>query len=109
MSSIPPEHGETQALLVLNAPIDRADELIDWLLSQAPTQSFTSFIANGHGSAPRMLNLTEQVTGHQPRFMVQIQLPLAQSSGLLEQLRHDWRGLDLHYWLLPVLAVGHLA
>jgi len=109
MSSIPPEHSETQALLVLNAPVARAEELIDWLLSQMPDYGFTSFITNGHGSAPLTLNLTEQVAGHQPRFMIQIQLPLAQSSGLLEQLAHHWRGLDLHYWLLPVLAAGHLA
>ncbi len=105
MSSHPPE----QALLVLNAPIDRADELIDWLLNQLPAQGFTSVIANGHGGAPADLNLTEQVAGHQPRFMIQIQLPLTQSPVLLEQLTHDWRGLDLHYWLLPVLAAGHLA
>lgn len=109
MSSNPPEHGGAQALLVLNAPIARTDELIDWLLGQMPDYGFTSFIANGHGSAPLTLNLTEQVAGHQPRFMVLIQLPLAQSPDLLEQLTHDWRGLDLRYWLLPVLAVGHLA
>lgn len=67
-----------QCLLAIVIAPESEDTLIDWLLSRADVNGFTSSRVNGHGSLGE-LTLAEQVTG---------------------------RGL--YYWLMPVMETGEL-
>jgi len=81
------------------------DELIDWLLSKQEISGFTSQSANGHGSNHAM-SLAEQVAGRRKQiaFLIELDQPLADN--IIRELKNDFSGTGLHYWLSPLLKSG---
>lgn len=84
------------------------ESLVDWLLEREQLSGFSSLHINGHGSHQHSLSLAEQVTGRQRKVMFLIHLPGEAVAGLLEQLRRDFHGTGLHYWVTPLLEAGRL-
>ena len=54
------------------------------------------------------MSLAEQVAGRSRRVMFLLELPEPVARALLEAVRADFSGSGLHYWLLPMLAAGHI-
>jgi len=84
------------------------DAMVDWLLDREAVAGFTSSAISGHGSSVHSLDLAEQVRGHQRRMLFQTHLDRSVATQLVEELRRDFAGSGIHYWLVPVLAAGHL-
>ncbi|MCB1874781.1 MAG: DUF3240 family protein [Chromatiales bacterium] len=97
-----------QVLLVLLVGPALEETLVDWLLLQQGLSGFTTAAASGHGSAQETLTLAEQVTGRSRRVMFHLHLDKAQAQSMLDQLRQEFSGAGLHYWMVPLLAAGHL-
>ncbi|MEW5754662.1 MAG: DUF3240 family protein [Pseudomonadota bacterium] len=84
------------------------ETLVDWLLEREELSGFSSLRIDGHGSYQHSLSLAEQVTGRQRKVMFLIHLPSDAVAGLLQQLRRDFPGTGMHYWVTPLLEAGRL-
>lgn len=97
-----------EVLLTLTVSPRLEDTVVDWLLSRDACYGFTSFPVAGHSCAPGGLTLAEQVSGRKKQVRFQMHLPSAEVPALLEQLRRDFAGSGMHYWISPVLDSASL-
>jgi hypothetical protein len=97
-----------QVLVVITSPPSLESQLVDWLLSQDSDTGFSSTAVHGHSTRHDHLSIAEQVSGRQRRLQFQIQLGGNRLKDFLETLESEFAGADLHYWVVPVLAGGHL-
>lgn len=84
------------------------DAIADWLLACPDLAGFTSLPVAGHGSSVHSMTLAEQVAGRRQEVLFQCYVPAGLAERLIRGLRADFAGSGLHYWLVPVLAAGHL-
>lgn len=92
--------------LIVSPAIENA--LIDWLLERDDIPGFTSVPINGHGTSTDTLTLSEQVAGHRRQIIFRMCLPETVAQTVLAEVQTSFRGSGMHYWLLPVLASGHI-
>lgn len=97
-----------QCLLMIFAPPSVEETIVDWLLEHDEIEGFSSAEAYGHGVRPTGMSLLEQVTGRQRRvqFMIRTSNEIAQH--LVGDMREQFIGVGLHYFILPVLEAGRL-
>ncbi len=91
-----------QALVVITTAPTLEEPLIDWLLAREHQAGFTSMPVFGHSSRQDHLTSAEQVSGRQHRLQFQIQLALASAESFVREMRKEFEGADLHYWIQPV-------
>lgn len=96
----------SESLVILNAPPNLEEALVDWLLAHGSGTGFTSFPAEGHSTRHDNLSTAEQVSGRQRRQQFQVQMAAAAVDEFLEALQAALGGAGIHYWVLPVLRSG---
>ncbi len=84
------------------------DTVTDWLLGHEMVTGFSTYPIYGHGSSEYAMSLGEQVAGKRRQVLFQLLIPCARANELVEEIRRDFRGSGMHYWLMPVLGSGHL-
>ena len=84
------------------------DSITDWLLEHVSVSGFSSHPIAGHGSSEHSMTLAEQVAGHRRQILFQLHLPCTDAHAMLEAIKADFHGSGMHYWLLPILASGHM-
>lgn len=84
-------------------------KLLDLLLMSPATIAFTSKPTAAHGLPPSRLNQSEQVLGRAEAVEVKVLTDAAGKAALLENIRRDFAGTGLRYWVAPVLESGELA
>jgi hypothetical protein len=99
--------GQADTLLVLNAPPQLEDDLVDYLSSHEQLTGFTSYAVRGHGQHGYR-SIAEQVSGRSQRIQFEMMLPGALALELLAGLRTGV-GPGISYWQLPVTGSGHIA
>jgi len=92
-------------LLTIIAPPKMEEPLVDWLLIQSDIKGFTSQVAYGHGSGHEM-SLAEQVSGRRRQVTFWIELEKIKAESILVDLKQNFLGTGLHYWLLPLSESG---
>jgi hypothetical protein len=96
-----------QALLIIIAPPNLEEVLVDFLLLQKALTGFTTGKVYGHGTRPGAgkaeLSMVEQVTGRQQRVQFMLHATLADLNALILMLRTKFGATDLHYILQPML------
>lgn len=102
------ETGMEQCVLVLIANTSVEEPLFDWLLDYSDDMVFSSDIVDCHGIEHAALSLREQVTGRQPKLMVQLQIALGEARTLCAQLGGAFPNAGIRYWIAPVIEAGHL-
>jgi hypothetical protein len=80
----------------------------DWLLVQETVMGFSTYPISGHGSSEHAMSLAEQVAGKRRQILFQLLLSRNQAENLIVEIRRDFLGSGMHYWLVPVLESGHL-
>jgi len=98
---------QSQVLLTVVAPPALSHELVDWLLEHTGSGYF-SYQGRGHGMHAHAMSISEQVAGRQRKEVFQIHCEWQQAQQWLSQLRGDFQGAGLHYWVVPVLVSGSL-
>ena len=93
-------------LVTLNIPPSLEELMVDSLLMFEEDHGFSSFPVNAHHHDNKGLSLAEQVTGRQKRIRFQMYVPAEELPALLEQLRRDFSGSGIQYWVLPVIENG---
>jgi hypothetical protein len=96
-------------LLTIIARPDVEETVIDWLLDREELAGFTGEAAWGHSRDHGRFNLVEQVTGRQRQAVFHLKLEQDQAGPLIEAMRDELAGLDLRYWLVPLLDHGVIA
>jgi hypothetical protein len=93
-------------LVTLNAPTSLEEAIVDCLLTFESEHGFSSFPVYAHDHRNEGLSLAEQVSGRQKRLRFQMYVEEAVLSALLEQLRQEFSGAGIRYWVLPVVDNG---
>ncbi|MFZ9610972.1 MAG: DUF3240 family protein [Methylococcales bacterium] len=96
----------TEYLVTLNIPPSLEEMMVDSLLLLESEHGFSSFSVNGHHHVNKGLSLAEQVTGCQKRMRFQLYMSADKLPYLLEQLRQDFSGSGIQYWVTPVIEYG---
>lgn len=95
-------------LVTINVPPGIEGAIVDCLLMLESERGFSSFPVSSHHHKNKGLSLSEQVTGRQKEIRFQIYVPEQALPELLSQLRQDFSGLGMQYWVLPVVEHGIL-
>ncbi|EIC21776.1 Protein of unknown function (DUF3240) [Thiorhodovibrio frisius] len=98
----------SNALLSLIVAPEAEEAVAAWLLDDETIPGFSSTPIAGHGSSESSMTLAEQVAGRRRRVMFFTHLEQSVAERVLERLREDFPGADIHYWIAPVLVAGHL-
>jgi hypothetical protein len=96
----------TEYLVTLNIPPSLEEMMVDSLLLLESEHGFSSFPVNAHHHFNKGLSLSEQVTGRQKRIRFQLYVSVEKLPVLVEQLRQDFAGSGIQYWVLPVIENG---
>ncbi len=97
-----------QTLITLSVSPSIEESLVDWLLEFAIHSGFTSYPVNGHSSREEGLSLAEQVAGRKKQIRFQMHIPDEELPRFLEQLKRDFAGAGVHYWVTPLIDAGHI-
>ena len=93
-------------LITLNVPISLEEAVVDSLLMLESEHGFSSFPVSSHDHRNEGLSLAEQVTGRQKKVRFQMYVPEQGLAQLLDQLRAEFSGSGIRYWVLPVVENG---
>ncbi|PZN73669.1 MAG: DUF3240 domain-containing protein [Candidatus Methylumidiphilus alinenensis] len=97
-----------QVLITLTVPPSIEESIVDWLLQFNDHSGFTSQWANGHSSQMEGLNLAEQVAGRKQQIRFQMHINTDDLPRFMDTLKRDFADAGLHYWVTPVIDVGHI-
>jgi hypothetical protein len=93
-------------LVTLNVPLSLEEAIVDCLLTLESEHGFSSFPVNSHDHRNEGLSLAEQVSGRQKKIRFQMYVPEDGLALLLHQLRDEFSGSGIKYWVLPVIENG---
>jgi hypothetical protein len=93
-------------LITLNVPLSLEEAVVDCLLTMESEHGFSSFPVSSHDHRNEGLSLAEQVTGRQKKVRFQMYVPEQGLAQLLDQLRAEFSGSGIRYWVLPVVENG---
>jgi hypothetical protein len=93
-------------LVTLNVPPGIEEAIVDCLLMLESKHGFSSFPVSSHDHRNEGLSLAEQVTGRQRKIRFQMYVPEDGLAQLLDQLRAEFSGSGIRYWVLPVVENG---
>ncbi|SJM91369.1 DUF3240 family protein [Crenothrix polyspora] len=98
---------KTQEYLVtLNVAPSLEELVVDCLLLLESEHGFSSFPVNAHHHNNKGLSLSEQVSGRQKKIRFQMYVAEQGLATLLAQLKQEFSGAGIQYWVLPVLENG---
>jgi hypothetical protein len=95
-------------LLVVLAPADRRDDLVDALMGNDHISGFTLTPALGYSREHSDFSLGEQVAGYREYSRFEVLFEATEKARLLETLRRASGNERLRYWIMPVPETGHL-
>jgi hypothetical protein len=97
---------DKEYLVTLNVPLSLEEAVVDSLLMLEEELGFSSLIVNAHHHENKGLSLTEQVTGRQKQLRFQMYIDKQGLAPLIEQLKEEFSGSGIQYWVLPVIDNG---
>jgi hypothetical protein len=93
-------------LVTLNVPPGLEELVVDCLLLLEAEHGFSSFPVNAHHHDNQGLSLAEQVSGRQKKIRFQMYVAEEALAILLVELKQEFSGAGIQYWVLPVLEHG---
>ena len=94
--------------LTLLCPPTIEEKLLDLLLMSTIPVIFTSILTAAHGLSIERLSQTEQVLGRALSTQIQVILAATDKVALIEDIRGQFAGAGLHYWITPVVEAGEI-
>lgn len=95
-------------LITLQVPPSLEEAVVDCLLSFENPQGFASFRIDAHHHRAEGLSLAEQVSGRQGRVCFQINLQKAALAPIVTQLKTEFSGAGIGFWITPILEQGQI-
>jgi len=94
--------------LTLLCPPAVEESLLDLLLLTPGATVFISASVAAYGMTFGALSQTEQVLGRSHATQIQILCAAENKANLLEEIRRQFSGAGLRYWITPVAEAGEL-
>ena len=94
-------------LTILCPPIIE-EKLLDMLLMLPCTTIFTSTDTSAHGLSIADMSQSEQVLGRVQTTQVQVVFDAAEKEALLDNVRSQFAGTGLRYWITNVIEIGEI-
>ncbi len=95
-------------LVTFNVPTSLEEAMVDCLLSFENSQEFSSFPVGAYNHRNQGLSLAEQVYGRQRIMRFQLFADKKTIAALLTQLKADFSGAGLQYWITPIIERGEI-
>jgi len=95
-------------LLVLIAPVNLKEELVDVLIGHAGISGFTLTDAAGYSREHGHFNVQEQVAGYRSFCRFEILHEPTQFGALRADLDSACGNQAVRYWIAPVIEQGHV-
>jgi hypothetical protein len=95
-------------LVTINIPTSLEEAMVDCLLSFENYQGFSSFPVAAYNHRNQGLSLAEQVYGRQRKIGFQMYADKKTIAALLTQLKADFSGTGLQYWVAPIIERGEI-
>lgn len=95
-------------LVTIHAPANLEEAIADCLLSFENAQGFSSFPVGAYKHNNQGLSLAEQVYGRQRKIHFQMYADKKSITSLLTQLKVDFSGAGLEYWVTPITERGEI-
>ena len=93
-------------LMILHVPPSVEEAIVDCLLSFENEQGFSSQLINAHDHKNKGLSIAEQVSGRQRKICFQIYLEKKDITQLIQQLKTEFKGAGIHYWVQAIFDKG---
>ena len=97
---------QKEYLVTLNVPPSLEEAIVDALLMMEEELGFSSFAVNSHHHENKGLSLAEQVTGRQKQLRFQMYIDKRALDSLITQLKQEFSGSGIQYWVLPIIDNG---
>ena len=98
----------TELCLTLLCPPAIEEKLLDLLLLSPNVAVFTSAPIAAHGLSPENLDQTEQVMGRARATEIQVIFAAADKTTLLADIRQQFAGTGLRYWVMTLVEAGEI-
>lgn len=98
----------SELCLTLLCPPEVEEKLLDLLLMSPNATVFTSTPTAAHGMAHENLDQTGQVLGRARAAELKIIFAAAEKAALLENIRQQFAGTGLRYWVTTVVEAGEI-
>ncbi len=99
----------SELCLTLLCPLALEEKLLDLLLMSPNAPVFTSAPTAAHGLAVGKLSQAEQVLGRALATEVQVIFAASDKEALLDDIRRQFAGTGLRYWVTAVVETGEIA
>ncbi|MDQ7048695.1 MAG: DUF3240 family protein [Enterobacterales bacterium] len=97
----------SQQLLVIIAPSDLKDDLVDQLMSLDFISGFNLITIDGYSRAHSQFDIAEQVKGYRKLYRFEVLHQPQQKQSILNALAKSTARESVRYWIVPVLEQGH--
>ncbi len=94
-------------LLVVIAPADIKDELVDQLMSLDFISGFNLMTIDGYSRAHSQYDIAEQVKGYRKLFRFEVIHEEQELESIIEALSKASATEAVRYWVVPVSGQGH--
>ena len=94
--------------ITFNVPSSLEENFVDRLLLFESKHGFNSVPVHDHHHQSQGLSLAEQVRGRQKKIRFQIVVDADQLSQLLIQIKQEFAGAGIQYWVVPVIERGFI-
>ena len=98
----------SELCLVMIAPPEIEEKLLDVLLNAVGDEIFISTHSHSHGTAQGRLSSVEQVMGRSRSVQVQVIVTEIEMTALLQLLRESFAGTGLRFWAMPLAGQGEI-
>ena len=95
-------------LLIVMVPVELRDDVVDCLMACDHVSGFNMTSMAGYSKEHSQYDLREQVEGYREFFKFEVMHPGELQMDLLDALRPVCAAGHSRYWIVPVLAQGHL-
>ena len=95
-------------LVTINVPTSLEEAMADCLLSIKNVQGFSSFPVGAYNHSNQDLSVAEQVYGRKRKIRFQIYADKITIAALLTQLKADFSGAGIQYWVAPIIERGEI-
>jgi len=99
----------TLCLLTITSAASMEEVLVDWFLERDSVTDFHSMPVFGHGSDEKNMSFSERVTGRAKKTMFQLHLTVAAAEKILQELKKEFAGMEIHYMISPLTRSGDLS
>lgn len=99
---------EADWLIALTVPPALEEAVVDWLLSLDNSCGYTSYPVSGHSGQTEGMTVPEQVSGRKGQIRFEVHVAAADLPSVLQQLRRDFQGTRMHYWITAIQDHGEI-